>query len=93
MEKFNQIMANNMMSILNSMNDNIQTLTNVLEATGELEKISGEKSETAGFKEKEAKASRMDQGTEMSQEQLAVEKQEALKVVQTMKELDKEKEG
>ena len=65
----------------------------MLEAKGELKKISGAKSETAGFKEKEAKASRMDQGMEMSQEQLAVEKKEALEAAQTMKELDKEKEG
>ena len=50
-------MANNMMSILNSMNDNIQTLTDVLEARGELEKISGVKSETADQKEKDAKGS------------------------------------
>ena len=86
-------MVNNMMFVLKSMNDNIQTLTNVLEARGELEKISGAKSETAGFKEKEAKASRMDQGTEMSQEQLAVEKHEDLEATQIMRELDREKEG
>ena len=34
LENYNQIMENNMMSILNSMNDNIQTLTDVLEARG-----------------------------------------------------------
>ena len=43
-----------MMSILNSMNDNIQTLTDVLEARGELEKNSGVKSETARLEEDEA---------------------------------------
>ncbi len=40
LENYDQIMANNMMSILNSMDDNIQTLTDVLEARGELEKKS-----------------------------------------------------
>ena len=34
MEKYNQILANHMISTLNSMNDNIQTLTGVLEARG-----------------------------------------------------------
>ena len=93
LENFNQIMANNMMSVLNSMNDNIQTLTDVLEARGELEKISGVKSETVDQKEKDAKGSILEQGKEMSEVQLAEENQEALEAAQTMKELDKEKEG
>ena len=67
LENFNQIMANNMMSILNSMNHNIQTLTDVLEAKGELEKISGVKSETTDQKEKDAKGSIQEQGKEMSE--------------------------
>ena len=93
LENFNQIMENNMMSILNSMNDNIQTLTDVLEARGELEKISGVKSETADQKEKDAKGSIQEQGKEMSEVQQAEENQEDLEAMQTMKELDKEKEG
>ena len=60
LENFNQIMANNMMSVLNSMNDNILTLIDVLEARGELEKKSGVKSETARVEEDEAKVIRIE---------------------------------
>ena len=58
-----------------------------------MEKISGVKSETADQKEKDAKGSIQEQGKEMSEVQQAEENQEALEAVQTMKELDKEKEG
>ena len=93
MENYNQIMENKMMSILNSMNENIQTLTDVLEAKGELEKKYGVKSETARLEEDEAKVIRTKQGEEKTQEQLAEENQEAREVAQTMKELEKEIEG
>ena len=73
LENYNKIMENNMMSILTSMNDKIQTLTDVLKARGELEKKFGGKSETARLKEKDAKAIRTEQGAEMSQEQQAEE--------------------
>ena len=68
LENYNQILANHKISILNSMNDNIQTLTCVLEARGVLEKKAREESETARFVEDGANEISVEQDTEKTQE-------------------------
>ena len=93
LENYNQILANHMISILNSINDNIQTLTGVLEARGVLEKKAGEESETARSAKDGANEIKVDQDAEKSQEQKEEDNQEALEAVQIMKELEKKKEG
>ena len=93
MENYNQILANHMISILNSMNDNIQTLTGVLEARGVLDKNDGLERDTARSTEDGANETRVDQVVQKTQEHKEEDTQEALEATQIMKELDKEKEG
>ena len=85
-----QILVNHMISILNSMNDNIQTLTGVLQARGVLEKKPGEDSETIKPTENGSNDIRVEQEEEKTQEQKEEDNQDALEATQTMKELKKE---
>ena len=75
------------------MNDNIQTLTSVLEARGELDKKARVESETARSVEDGANEIRGDQDAKKIYEQKEEDNQEALEVAQTMKELKGKKEG
>ena len=93
MENYNQILANHMIYILNSMNNNIQTLTSVLETRGVLDKNDGMERGTARSVEEGTTETRVDQYVEKTQEQKEEDNQEALEAAQTMKELEGKKEG
>ena len=69
LENYNQTLANHMISILNLMNDNIQTLTGVLEARGVLEKNEGMERGTARSTEEGTTETMIDQDAKKTQEQ------------------------
>ena len=93
LENYNQILANHMISILNLMNDNIQTLTSVLEARGVLDKNDGMERGTARSIEEGTTETRVDQDAKKTQEQKEEDTQEALEATKIMKDLEGKKEG
>ena len=68
MENYNQILANHMISILNLMNDNIQTLTGVFEGRGVLDKNDGMERGTTRSTTEGTTETRVDQDVEKTQE-------------------------
>ena len=87
MENYNQTLANHMISILNLMNDNIQSITGVLEARGVLENDEGKESGNARTAEEGTTEIREDQAEEKSQEKKEEDSQEAL-AAQIMQDLE-----